>query len=216
MNQSESINELATALAKAQGEIRNAPKDSTNPHYKAKYADLASVWNVAREPLSKHGLSVIQLTGGGPTAITITTRLMHSSGQWVESCLSMEPVSRQPGQKITPQDVGSCITYARRYGLSAMVGVAPDDDDDAVLASTPQQKQATPRQGNVTNLRHESKSNELSEILALQKELGLSNDELARVCEISTLRGLSASDESAALDKLKAIRREMSEAATPY
>lgn len=127
---SENINELAAALAKAQGEIKSAAKDSTNPHFKSRYADLASVWDACRAALSKHGLSVAQLTATTDTGkVRVTTTLMHASGQWIEGDLDVKP-----GQD-TAQGIGSTITYCRRYALAAMVGVAPDDDDDGNAAS---------------------------------------------------------------------------------
>jgi hypothetical protein len=121
---SEAINELATALAKAQGEMTHAAKDRANPHFKSSYATLASVWEACRGPLSKHGLSVTQLASSEQGCAAITTILMHSSGQWVQS------ETRVPTTKNDAQGVGSAITYARRYALSAIVGIAPDDDDD--------------------------------------------------------------------------------------
>ena len=129
MQTSEQINELAAALAKAQGQIQGAVKDSTNPAFKSRYADLASVWDACRVALSLNGLAVVQgpaLVGQG---VSVTTRLLHSSGQWAESTLML------PMDKATAQGAGSAITYARRYALAAMVGVAPDDDDDGNAAS---------------------------------------------------------------------------------
>jgi hypothetical protein len=135
MQTSEQINELAAALAKAQGQIQGAVKDSTNPAFKSRYADLASVWDACRVALSLNGLAVVQgpaLVGQG---VSVTTRLLHSSGQWAESTLIL------PMDKATAQGAGSAITYARRYALAAMVGVAPDDDDDGNAASQPAQQQ---------------------------------------------------------------------------
>ena len=123
METSEQINELATALAKAQGEIEGAVKSSTNPDFKSKYADLAEVWKACRSTLSKHGIAVIQAPGSGPNLVFLTTRLVHSSGQWMQSVLCM-PLARNDAQA-----VGSCLTYARRYALAAMVGISQEDDD---------------------------------------------------------------------------------------
>jgi hypothetical protein len=115
--------ELFAALAKAQGQIEAAAKDKENPHFRSRYADLASVWDACREPLSKNGLCVIQQPfTRGPLA-GIRTQLGHSSGQWV-ACISTT-TPRDQG----PQAYGSCLTYLRRYALSAFAGVAPDDDD---------------------------------------------------------------------------------------
>jgi hypothetical protein len=125
---SESINELAKALALAQGEIRGASEDKVNPHFKSSYASLASVWDACRLPLSKNGLSIIQNPDMINGDLYLVTMLLHSSGQWMKSTI---PVSNPKG---TPHALGSSLTYMRRYSLSAMVGVAPGDDatdDDA-------------------------------------------------------------------------------------
>ena len=120
---SASIAALAAALAKAQGEMEGAAKANVNPHFKSKYADLASVWDACRAPLSKHGLSILQPVRANGASVTVTTILAHSSGEWIEESLTMT------AQQNTPQGVGSAITYGRRYGLASMVGIAPEDDD---------------------------------------------------------------------------------------
>ncbi len=137
--QSEQINELATALSKAQGEIIPAVKDNINPHFKSKYADLSSVWNACRGPLSKHGLSIIQTMNEENGKLYLCTTLAHSSGQWIKSSL---PILNE---KANAQGLGSAITYMRRYSLSAMVGVAPDDDDDGNAASKTSDSNKTAR-----------------------------------------------------------------------
>lgn len=122
--QSEAINDLAAALAVAQGKITGALKDSANPFFKSKYADLASVWDACREHLSANGLSVIQTTENvSPETVTVVTTLAHKSGQWIRGVLTMTP------KDSSPQAAGSCLTYARRYALAAIVGVAQVDDD---------------------------------------------------------------------------------------
>ncbi len=122
-DRSPQINELATALAKAQALIKPAVKDSENPYFKSKYADLASVFEACREALTSNGLAIIQRTVGAGDTVGITTTLMHGSGQWIEGTITL--TLEDP----TPQSVGSALTYLRRYSLSSMVGVAPDDDD---------------------------------------------------------------------------------------
>lgn len=134
MERSETIGALAAALAKAQGAMEGASKDRTNPHFKSKYADLASIWDACRAALSANGLAVMQTTGGKGQEITVRTVLAHSSGEWVASELSMFAAQN------TPQAIGSCVTYARRYSLAAMVGVAPEDDDGNAASG----KEATP------------------------------------------------------------------------
>ncbi len=132
MAQSETIGKLADALAKAQGQITNASRDKENPFFKSKYADLASVWAACREPLSMNGLSVVQTTEVSD-AVILTTRLLHASGEWISGELSVLP------SKKDPQGIGSAITYLRRYGLAAIVGVATEDDDaeSATVHSAP-------------------------------------------------------------------------------
>lgn len=120
---SEQINELAAALAKAQGEMTGAIKDTANLFFKSKYADLAAVLDACRNPLSKNGLAVTQTLDYGASGVSLVTTLMHSSGQWTSSTLPVNPV------KDDPQGLGSCITYMRRYALAAIVGVAQVDDD---------------------------------------------------------------------------------------
>jgi hypothetical protein len=136
MIKSESIKELLTALAKAQGKISAAKKDSTNPHFKSKYADLASCWEAIKEPLSTNGLSLSQWVSSSDKGLNLITMLGHSSGEYIYSEYSMPS-----GQ--TSQAIGSAITYARRYALSAAVGLVADEDDDA-NAATDYQKQPKP------------------------------------------------------------------------
>jgi hypothetical protein len=130
MIKSESIKELLTALAKAQGKISAAKKDSTNPHFKSKYADLASCWEAIKEPLSTNGLSLTQWVSPSERGVSITTFLGHSSGEWLSSEATF-PV-KDAGN---PQSMGSSITYARRYCLSAAIGLVADEDDDGNAAS---------------------------------------------------------------------------------
>jgi hypothetical protein len=139
MEKSESIGKLAEALAKAQGAIEGAKKDQSNPYFKSRYADLSSVWEACRKPLSDNGLAIVQIPYNlEPETVTIETLLTHASGEWIKSVITMRPV------KADPQGLGSCITYARRYSLAAMVGVAPEDDDGNAASQKPEFKsQAT-------------------------------------------------------------------------
>lgn len=130
MKTSEQIDQLAIAIAAAQAEIKPAPKDATNPHFKSRYADLASIWEACQGPLSRHGLAVIQSPSTTPERLMrLTTRLMHKSGQWIEGELDIKTM------KDDAQAIGSAITYARRYALAAMVGVVSEEDDDGNAAS---------------------------------------------------------------------------------
>lgn len=130
MNKSESIASLAAAMATAQAEIENASKNSNNPHFRSKYADLAEVLNTARPVLSKHGISVMQFPAFADGTASVETVVMHKSGEWMSGICSA-PVSKQD-----PQGVGSAITYLRRYSLAAVAGIA-QEDDDANHASQP-------------------------------------------------------------------------------
>lgn len=124
MTHSESIDQLAAALATAQSQIKGASRDSANPFFKSKYADLASVREACIGPLTANGLSVVQTPSTSPEGhVALTTLLLHSSGQWIADTLTVAP--KDDG----PQAMGSAITYARRYALAAFAGVAPEDDD---------------------------------------------------------------------------------------
>lgn len=121
--QSPDITKLAESLMAVQLILRPAKKDSVNPHFKKSYADLSSIWEACRDPLIQNGFSVAQLPGKDEQGNYVETLLLHTSGQWLSSKTYTIPV------KNDPQAVGSAITYARRYGLAAMVGVCPEDDD---------------------------------------------------------------------------------------
>lgn len=120
--------ELFAALALAQGEVENAAKNSANPHFKSKYADLAEVLNTVRPVFAKHGLSVMQSTGYDGALVSVTTLLGHSSGGYITAQASCVPA------KSDAQGVGSATTYLRRYSLAAMAGVAQEDDDGNAAA----------------------------------------------------------------------------------
>lgn len=140
MRASDQIDQLGAALAAAQAQIEGARKTAQNPHLRNRYADLAAVWDACREALTAHGLSVVQGPETGDGVVIVHTRLVHSSGQWMESTLAL-PWSAGKGTS-DAQAIGSAITYARRYALSAMVGIAPDDDDDGNAAGSRQRPQA--------------------------------------------------------------------------
>lgn len=130
MRRSEAFNEIAGALAKAQAKIEPAPADKTGKvksdkaNYEYYYADLAGVREACRGPLAENGIAVLQPVAVDGSKVTVTTLLAHSSGQWFEADLTL----MAPGTGA--QQIGGAITYARRYGLAAMVGVAAEKDDD--------------------------------------------------------------------------------------
>jgi len=125
VQKSESIKNLAIALSKFQSEVENPKNTADNPFYRSKYAPLQDVLNTVRPLLSKHGLSVVQSPAGDGELISITTLLLHESGEWIE----FDPLVLK-AEKVTPQGAGSMITYGRRYALSAVLGISSEDDDD--------------------------------------------------------------------------------------
>jgi hypothetical protein len=137
MLQSENIANLAKALSIVQGKLTHAKKDSANPFFKSKYADLESVWDACRSLLADNGLAVTQFPGTYSDldkSMSLTTILMHESGEWISHEMSV------PVTKADAQGAGSALTYMRRYALAAVVGVV-QADDDGNAASTQQFKQ---------------------------------------------------------------------------
>lgn len=122
---------LALALSKAQGQMKGALKDASNPFFKSQYADLASIWEACRKALSDNELGVAQVIDTVDGNMCLRTTLLHSSGETLSGVMVM-----QLSDKATAQQVGSLITYYRRYALAAMVGVAPEDDDGNKASET--------------------------------------------------------------------------------
>lgn len=120
---SESIAELAAALAKAQSQMRGVEKDGMNPHFKSKFSTLAAYLEACREPLASNGLAISQIPMKSDSGPVLVTLLMHTSGQWLKSEFPLIT------NKMDPQGIGSVLTYFKRYVLAAMLGMASDDDD---------------------------------------------------------------------------------------
>lgn len=136
---SSEIGELAAALAAAQGELEPATKNAQNPMLRNKYADLSSCYEACRKVLPKKGLAVSQICMPCDKGmVRVKTVLMHTSGQWISSECTLEAVGNKGVNGA--QAAGSAITYARRYGLSAIVGLVADEDDDGCNAG-PSQKE---------------------------------------------------------------------------
>lgn len=175
---STSISVLATALVKAQAAIKGALKDVANPFFKAHYADLSSVWEACRGALTDNGLSVVQLPDRREGEIGVTTMLLHESGQFITSRISAKPL------KDDPQQVGSAVTYLRRYGLAAMVGVVQvDDDGEGAMGrggnkETPPPARAKPPQdsGVITDAM-------VRNLLIVAKKMGHTEDGVAKYCQ---------------------------------
>ena len=126
MNKSETITEIAKALSKFQSEVSDPERTKENAFLKAKYVTLDSLLQAVRPVLADNGLSFLQIPSTAKDEVTVVTMLLHNSGEWFES----DPFTL-PLMKKDPQGVGSVVTYARRYSLSSILGVAWDEDDDA-------------------------------------------------------------------------------------
>lgn len=148
---SSEINELAKALSKFQGEVGSIPKTKaakilmkSGGTYSYSYADLAGIWDGTRKCLSKNGLSLAQLYSETDKCLQLVTLLTHESGQWLKSILNI------PTQGLKIQEIGSSMTYNRRYAHAAILGLATDDDDDGAAANDKpverSSKQETPKQ----------------------------------------------------------------------
>jgi hypothetical protein len=158
MRQSEELGELFTALSLAQGEIEDALKDATNPHFKSRYADLASVRAAYRAPFAKHGLALVQLPTCSGVKVSVQTILSHKSGQFIAETLDAAAAAN------TPQAIGSTITYLRRYSALGFAGIAPDDDD-----------------GNAASAKNGNGNERLSGVITDEQELQL-RDMIESVC----------------------------------
>ena len=152
MNKSENINELASALAKAQSQIKNAPFDKVNPHFKNKYSSLASIRDAVTPALSANGIAIIQCVNSD--TMMLETVLAHSSGQFISDNVRIVVAG-----SATPQAFGSALTYARRYGLASIVGISSDDDDDAEIAEEEVKKH--PLKAHCEKVNEEAKKEEI-------------------------------------------------------
>jgi hypothetical protein len=229
------LEKLATALAKAQGEIKNAKEDSTNPHFNSKYADLASMWDACRDALSKNGLCVTQFmevvthSGDGmqpqTTQMVLVTRLLHSSGQFIDGRTLIQPLvtTRKDKEDKTisvevrndPQGLGSQLTYLRRYALAAIVGIATEDDD--AESTTANGERVSTKTGEVLPKREDA-SNPATEkqvgwITRNFKAIGWTEEDLWKAIEpinnaATKLTELKSSEASKLIDQMMKIGKE--------
>ena len=136
---SEALDKFAPAFLKAQVEMDNAEKNSNNPAFRTKYANLEGVIDAVKPALNSNGITFIQT--GSPSVegrLTLTTRLLHSSGQWIQDTAECQL------SKNDPQGFGSAVTYLRRYNLAAICGITQaDDDGNSASSSQPAQRAAT-------------------------------------------------------------------------
>jgi len=183
MNQSETLNELITALSKAQGMMKPAVFNKINPHFRNRYADFTAVMDACRQPLSENGLSVMQYTETVNDQLKLVTLIAHMSGQFIKSYFPLNPA------KMDSQSIGSSLTYAKRYCLSAMLGIVSDDDDDDAEGSMgrgqqPQQKpKEQPSYQKKSPAQVAAESPELSEKKLITEEEGKELGKLMAQCD---------------------------------
>ena len=131
---------ICNAFVKFQSEFKGMKPDSSNPFFKSTYISLDGILETARPILAKNGLAVIQEATGDGEYIFVKTKLIHESGEMIETeILKMKP------QKNDPQSMGSCITYSKRYQLAALLGISECIDDDAITATYGNSSSAQPK-----------------------------------------------------------------------
>jgi len=191
--QSAEIGELAKALAAVQGELTPAPKNAKNPGLGNRYADLQSCISTLQAVLPKHGLAFTQtILPAEENTVSVATMLMHQSGQCVRGICTFPTVGNRGVN--AAQAAGSAITYARRYGLSAIVGLVADDDDDGnAAAPSRKQEQAVQRavreEARSSNPEHPDKK-QLAAMFAALRSIGVTEKE-ACMTEVQAIIGRS-------------------------
>ena len=163
---------LATALVKAQKAFSPALKNSTNPHFKSRYADLATCVDAVMDALNENGIALIQKSYDCPNGVMIETVFMHESGEIYEAGILQFPASKQD-----PQGYMSALTYARRGSLMAACGIAPEDDDGNAASRKPAQPKATP----IITPNQGARENVSAEELLDLEELAYETTELCKV-----------------------------------
>ena len=135
---SPTISKIAPALLLAQKEIGGAKKGATNPFFKMKYSDLGSVMEACKDAFNNHGITVLQPVTTTDGVTVVSTLLLHESGEYISS--SMKVSCKNPDN---PQEMGSAITYAKRYSLQAIAFI-PSEDDDGEMATKPSRPATEP------------------------------------------------------------------------
>lgn len=161
---------ICKAFVKFQSEFKGMKPDSSNPFFKSTYISLDGILETARPILAKNGLAVIQEATGDGEYIFVKTKLIHESGEMIETeVLKMKP------QKNDPQSMGSCITYSKRYQLAALLGICECIDDDANIAtygnSSPEQSKST---GKLS-------AKQVGRLLAIGLKAGIKEPEIKKV-----------------------------------
>jgi len=189
------MQELIAALAKAQAEMKHAVFDSKNPHFKSRYASLASVIDAVRGPLTRHGIAYVQRVTTTPDAVGVETVLLGHGAQ-IETGTVLVPLSAP-----TAHALGSALTYAKRYSLAAACGISADEDDDGNAAT--QQSQSAPEptltEGQVEELRNAlfaaGRDHQLDQLLKAQRVSRIEDIQQARLpALLKRLRDLAAQE----------------------
>ena len=202
---SDQVAELAGALAKAQAEMENVAKDRENPHFRSRYATLGGVLDEVRPKLAKHGIALIQMPVNGEGAnIGVVTRLIHSSGQWIESAVYVSPA------KYDAQGVGSVLTYLRRYSAMAMGGVGPEDDDGNAAIARPEQRTHSNGHDNAAAFVDGTiTSDEADALNALADEVGADKRKFCEYFKVESIAALRSRDYRRAFDALNQKKARM-------
>lgn len=204
MKKSETLTEFSKAFAKTQQEMKQPLKDANNPFFKSKYVPLENVVEAITESASKNGLSFTQFPSSGEDGnVTVGTLVMHSSGEWIE----YDPIKMKP-VKNDPQSIGSAITYAKRYALSAIFGITSDQDDDGNEAT--QTKKQQPKKVNDPVISVEKANYYLKEIATISAEKGKEDGSIVKwflnhlgVVDYKMIKQSQIEDADMLLDKLK-------------
>ena len=204
MKKSETLTEFSKAFAKTQQEMKQPLKDANNPFFKSKYVPLENVVEAITESASKNGLSFTQFPSSDEAGnVTVGTLVMHSSGEWIE----YDPIKMKP-VKNDPQSIGSAITYAKRYALSAIFGITSDQDDDENEATQTKKQQSKKTNDPVISV--EKANYYLKEIAAISTEKGKEDDSIVKwflnhlgVVDYKMIKQSQIEDADMLLDKLK-------------
>lgn len=205
MKKSETLTEFSKAFAKTQQEMKQPLKDANNPFFKSKYVPLENVVEAITESASKNGLSFTQFPSSDEAGnVTVGTLVMHNSGEWIE----YDPIKMKP-VKNDPQSIGSAITYAKRYALSAIFGITSDPDDDGNEA-TQTKKQAPAKKKDEPVISVEKANYYLKEIAAISTEKGKEDGSIVKwflnhlgVVDYKMIKQSQIEDADMLLDKLK-------------
>lgn len=195
METSEQINELAPALSKLQSSISNPVKDAKAHH--SRYASFPSVLNTIRPHLAENGLSIVQTSRKdelyGSMHVIVTTRLLHSSGQWIQEDIS-SAINMKAQNSI--QDMGSLISYLKRYAIQGLVLIAGDDDDDGEAAARTQPVEQDEKFKPIIFM-------QMQELTNLAKQKGVNIDLISKAYQCSQLKDMSVTQYAQAKKKLE-------------